>query len=61
MTHRLTIVATYKAPPGHNRLTDVTLAVAATLTTDGTITTTEAEILRAACALIHVPLPALLT
>ena len=31
------------------------------MTTDGTITTTEAEILRAACALIHVPLPALLT
>lgn len=38
MTHRLTIVATYKAPPGHNRLTDVTLAVVATFTTDGTIT-----------------------
>lgn len=38
MTHRLTIIATYKAPPGHNRLTDVTLAVTATFTTDGTVT-----------------------
>ena len=38
MTHRLTLVATYKAPPGHNRLTDVTLAVVATLTTGGTVT-----------------------
>ena len=38
MTHRLTLVATYKAPPGHNRLTDVTLAVTAPFTTDGTVT-----------------------
>lgn len=38
MTHRLTIIWTYKVPPGHNRLTDVTLAVVATLTTDGTVT-----------------------
>ena len=36
-------------------------AMVVSMTTDGTITTTEAEILRAACALIHVPLPALLT
>jgi hypothetical protein len=27
---------------------------------DGTVTTAEAELLRAACALMHVPLPALL-
>ncbi len=38
MAHQLTIIATYKAPPGQNRLTDVTLAVMATFTTDGTVT-----------------------
>lgn len=36
-------------------------AMAVAVTADGTVTTAEAEMLRAACALMHVPLPALLT
>ena len=36
-------------------------AMVVSVTADGTVTTAEAEILRAACALMHVPLPALLT
>lgn len=32
-----TVSATFKAPPGHNRLTDVTLSVLATVTDDGLI------------------------
>ena len=37
MATSFAISATYKAPTGHNRLTDVTLSVMATLTCDHSI------------------------
>ncbi|MFO1344149.1 MAG: hypothetical protein U1F05_13655 [Burkholderiales bacterium] len=38
MTHQLTVTATYKTPPGHNRLIDVTLLIVASLTNNAGLT-----------------------